>query len=218
MTMQVLLAEDHQIIRQGLRCLLEEQCGARVIAEAIDGRSAVQLAGELAPDVVIMDISLPDLNGIEATRQLVQANPDVKVIALSVHCESDYVTAMFQAGACAYLVKDCAFEELRFALEAAARNRKYISPSIAHVLLDRHVREAVNGEVSAFSMLTAREREVLQLVAEGRATKEIAGHLHLGEKTIETHRQNTMKKLGIHTIAGLTKYAIRQGLTTLSPR
>ncbi|MBI3951159.1 MAG: response regulator transcription factor [Acidobacteria bacterium] len=217
MSLRILLADDHKIVRDGLRALLEKQSGLAVVAEAQDGRTTVRLARELAPDVIIMDISMPDLNGIEATRQIRTELPRIKVIALSMHSDQRFVTEVLKAGACGYLLKDCAFEELTTAIRTVMANQIYLSPQITGVVLDHYLRQALQTEVSAFSVLTEREREVLQLLAEGQSTKEIASSLHVSVKTIETHRQRIMEKLHRHSLAELIKYAIREGLTSLEP-
>lgn len=217
MSITILLADDHKIVRDGLRALLENQPDMKVIAEAENGRTAVQLARQKKPQVVIMDISMPDLNGIEATRQMIRELPDIKVIALSMHSDRRYILRMFRAGAVGFLLKDCAFEELVSAINTAIADQPYVSPSIAGVIIQDFVRSGSQISSSATDVLTAREREVLQLLAEGWATKEIASHLHLSVKTVETHRRRIMEKLGLHGIAELTKYAIREGLTSLDP-
>jgi DNA-binding NarL/FixJ family response regulator len=218
MSVRVVLADDHRIFREGLRVLLESQGNVEVVGDAEDGRTAIRVARELSPDIVIMDIAMPDLNGIQATRQIVAEVPGVKVIALSMHSKKQFVSEMLKAGASAYLLKDCALEELQFALRAVAANRTYLSPSIAGMILEDYKQYVPAMELSVFSILSDREREVLQLVAEGKSTKEIASCLHVSLKTVETHRQQIMNKLGIHNIAELTRYAIREGLTSPETR
>lgn len=215
MDIRVLLADDHKIVRDGLRTLLEKHPEIKVVAEAEDGRSAVQLAKKLLPQIVIIDIAMPDLNGIEATRQIIDDHPDVKVIALSMHSDRRFVSEMLNAGAQAYLLKDCAFEELVTAIRTVVSNKIYLSPGIAGIVIENFVRHASKTESSVFSVLSDREREVLQLMAEGNTTKEIAAYLNVSIKTVETHRVNIMTKLDIHSVAELTKYAIREGLTSL---
>ena len=214
MSIRVLLADDHRIVRQGLRGLIEKQPDMEVVAEAEDGRTVLTLVEELLPSVVIMDVSMPDLNGIEATRQLIAKLPDIKVIALSMYSDRRFIMGMLSAGASGYLPKDCAFEELAQAIRAVAADRTYLSPTIVDIVVKNYFHHLEKADFSAFSILTAREREVLQLLTEGRTTKESAQHLGLSVKTIETHRQTIMNKLGIHSIAELTKYAIREGLTS----
>ena len=215
MSIRILLADDHKIVRDGLRALLEKQSGMEVIAEAEDGRTTVQMVQELLTDVVIMDIAMPDMNGIEATRQITTIAPNVKVVALSMHSDKRFVVEMLEAGAAGYMLKDCAFEELANAIRSVAANRTYLSPKIADIIIKDYTRLFPKTEFSVFSILTHREREVLQLLAEGKKTKEISSSLNVSVKTVETYRKQLMDKLDIHSIAELTKYAIREGLTTL---
>lgn len=212
---RILLADDHQIVRQGLRYLLEAAPGMVVVGEAEDGRKAVQLVRELVPDVVIMDVTMPGLNGIDATREIVAANPGVKVVGLSMHSDRRFVAGMLSAGACGYVRKDCAFEEMARAVRAVAANETYLDSRTATVVIEDYVGGMGEGNFSAPRVLTGREREVLQLLAEGRSTKEIAACLRVSVKTVESHRQHIMEKLRIRTVAGLTKYAVREGLSAL---
>ena len=216
MKIKILLADDHKIVREGIRTLIEKQPGLEVIGEADSGRMALKLALELKPDVVIMDITMPDLNGIEATRQIHSETPSVKVIALSMHSDKRLVAGMLMAGASGYLLKeDCDSVELARAIQAVATNQIYLSPKISEVVVKDYVRQLSTAASSPFSILTPREREVLQLLAEGKSTKEIASSLHVSVKTIETHRNKLMEKLDIRSIAELTKYAIREKLIPL---
>lgn len=216
MSIRILLADDHQIIRAGLRSLLEKEPGLTVIAEAETGRDAVRLTLVQQPEVVVMDVAMPDLNGIEATRQIIAERPGIRVVALSMHADRRYVMEMLKAGASGYLLKDSAFEELVRAIRTVLANQTYLSPEIANLVVGDYVRQLQqHKDTSAFSVLTVREREVLQLLTEGSSTAQIAERLHLSVKTIETHRQNIMEKLGLRSIAELTKYAIREGLTSL---
>ncbi len=215
MSIRVFLADDHQIVREGLRTLLEKQPDMEVVGEAKTGREAVQLVQELLPHVVIMDIGMPDLNGIEATRQIVAKTQRVKVIALSMHSDKQFVVGMLKAGASGYLLKDSAFVELVQSIRAVVADRIFLSPKIVDTVIKDYTRLFPKIEISVFSILTPREREVLQLLSEGKTTKEIAFHLDVSIKTIETYRQQIMDKLDIHSIAELTKYAIREGLTSL---
>lgn len=215
MTIKIIIADDHQIVRQGLSTLLAKESDMEVVAEADNGRIAVQLTRELAPQVVIMDVNMPDLNGIEATRQILNHSPGIKVIALSMHTDRRFVVNMLKAGASGYLLKDCAFEELSQAIRLVMANKTYLSPGVSDIVIKDYVQGLSTPRASAYSVLTNREREVLQLMAEGRSTSQIAEHLHISVKTVETHRQQIMHKLGIHNIAELTKYAIREGLTSL---
>jgi DNA-binding NarL/FixJ family response regulator len=215
MSIKILLADDHKIIREGLKSLLEKQGDISVIGQAEDGRTTVKLARELSPDIVIMDISMPDMNGIEATRQIVSRDPRIKVIALSVHSDKRFVIEMLHAGASAYLLKDCAFVELVNAVRAVIVNHSYLSPEIADAMIEDYKDILSKKPLSAFSILTNREREVLQLLAEGKTTKDIAASLNVSVKTIETYRHQLMDKLHVHSLADLTKYAIKEGLTSL---
>ncbi len=216
MGIRVLIADDHKIMLAGLRSLLEKQTDIEVVAEAENGRKAVQCAMDNKPDVVVMDVSMPDLNGIEATKQIVASLPDTRVIALSMHSDKRFVMGMLQAGASGYLLKDCASQELANAIFQVADGKKYLSPEITGVVIDDFLLGASSEKVATpTSLLSAREREVLQLIAEGWSTKQIASHLYVSIKTIETHRRQIMKKLDLHTIADLTKYAIREGLTSI---
>lgn len=210
------MADDHKIVREGLRALVEKQPGMEVIGEAENGRSAVRLTKELLPDAVIMDVAMPDLNGIEATRQIVAEVPNVKVIALSVHADRRLVIQLIRAGASGYLLKDCTFEELTDAVRTVVeQNTVYLSPRIADVVVKEYLRKVPETEVSIFSLLSNREREVAQLVAEGKSTKDIASTLCVSVKTVETHRQQMMKKLNVRSTADLVKLAIREGLVFL---
>lgn len=215
MSIRILLADDHKIVRDGLCSLLEKEEGMEVIAEADTGRAAVRLAAELAPEVVLMDIAMPELNGIEAARQIIAAVPGCKVIALSMHADKRYVMEMLKAGASGYLLKDSAFEELARAIRTALDNRTYLSPQVSELVIGDYVQQLQKGNGSAFSVLSPREREVLQLLAEGNSTAQIAVGLHVSVKTVETYRQHIMEKLNIRNIAELTKYAIREGITSL---
>lgn len=215
MSIRIVLAEDHKMVREGLRGLLESQPDMEVVAEAGDGRAALQLVQETSPDVIVMDVVMPDLNGIEATRQVAVRSPGVKVIALSMYSDTRFITGMLSAGASGYVLKDCAIEELVQAIHTVAENQTYLSPGITQIVVRDYIDHLDKMRPSAFSLLTAREREVLQLLAEGMTMKEIAYQLDLGVKTVETHRQQIMEKLDTHSIADLTKYAIREGLTSL---
>jgi DNA-binding NarL/FixJ family response regulator len=217
MPTRVLLADDHRIIREGLRSLLQKQPDMEVVEEAQDGITAVRLTEKLHPDIVIMDIGMPDLNGIEAARQIVTRLKDVKVIALSMHSDKRFVLEMLKAGASGYLLKDCAFEELINAIRTVSSGQIYLSHRVTGVVVDEYLHNRPASESTVYSLLTAREREVLQLLAEGNTTKSIAASLHVSTKTIETHRQQIMEKLNLRSVAELTKYAVKEGLTSLDP-
>jgi DNA-binding NarL/FixJ family response regulator len=213
--MQILITDDHQLIREGLRSLLERE-GFEVIGEAEDGRSAVRLATKLPLDAVIIDISMPGLNGIEATRQIRLASPKVKVVVLSMRSDSQAVLMAFAAGASGYLLKESAFEELVVALNVVAKGQTYLSPAIAEVVVRNSVECWSPGTATARQRkISSREREILQLVAEGKSSREIAAALYVSVKTIETHRKQIMNKLSLHSVAELTKYAIREGMSAV---
>jgi DNA-binding NarL/FixJ family response regulator len=211
---RIILADDHTIVRHGLRRLLEQEVNMEVVAETKDGHSTVELVRELSPDLVIMDIGMPDLNGIDATRQITRDFPRVKVIGLSMHSGKKFVVEMLKAGASGYLLKDCALEELTTAIKTVTAGKTYLSPAITDVVVENYVRSSTEKERSAFSLLSQREREVLQLMTEGKTTKQIALHLHISPKTVEGHRLRLMDKLNIDNVAHLTKYAIQEGLTS----
>jgi DNA-binding NarL/FixJ family response regulator len=195
--------------------MLEDQPGIEVIATAPDGHAAAQLARDLSPDIVVIDIGMPNLNGIEATRKINAENPDVKIIALSMHSDKRFVAEMFKAGASGYLLKDSDFEELIIAINTVMEDNPYISPAVAKMVIKDYVKSLREDNTSVFDVLTAREREVLQVLAEGKNTHQIAAALYVSEKTVEAHRRQIMNKLGINSVAGLIKYAIREGLTTV---
>jgi DNA-binding NarL/FixJ family response regulator len=217
MSTKILLADDHKIIREGLRALLEKESDMEVVGEAQDGLTTIKLAKKLLPNIVIMDIGMPDMNGIDATRQIFSETQGIKVIALSMHSDRRFVLQMLKAGASGYLLKDSAFEELALAIKTVMAGQPYLSPKITDVVIKEYIVSLPKNEETVFTKITVREREVLQLLAEGKATKQIAAFLNVSVKTIETHRQQIMEKLDIHSIAELTKYAIREGLTSLEP-
>jgi DNA-binding NarL/FixJ family response regulator len=211
----ILLVDDHQLLRQGLRALLERDGRLLVAGEAADGWEALELARKLRPDVVVMDISMPGLNGVDATRRIVAELPRTKIIALSMNADRQYVHAMFDAGASGYLLKTAASEELVAAVFAVERGEVYISPAIADLMVDRHRRRATPAPMRTVGELTGREREVLQLLSEGLSSKEIGARLEIASSTVESHRKQIMAKLDVHSVAELTKVAIRMGLTSL---
>jgi DNA-binding NarL/FixJ family response regulator len=215
MSIRILLADDHKITREGLRSLISKQSDMEVVAEAKNGRDAVGLAKELRPDVIIMDVSMPGLNGIEATKQILSEDENVKVIALSMHSDNLFVSEMLKSGASGYMLKDCAFEELDRAIREVVRGNTYLSPTISGVVVEDYLRKLNKSDSGESSILSNREREVLQLLAEGQSTKQIGLKLFISAKTVETHRRQIMNKLDMYTVAELTKYAIRKGLTSL---
>jgi two-component system response regulator NreC len=210
---RILLADDHNILREGLRLLLERQQGFQVVAEAADGREALQLAEELRPDVVVMDIAMPILNGIEATHRIVQTCPPAAVIILSMHHDESYVVRALNAGARGYLLKDSPKADLIAAIKAVSQGHSYFSPKVSLLLQEDYFREMADKQkADSFELLTAREREILQLAAKGRSNKEIANLLNLSFHTVETHRAHVLQKLNLHTVPELILYAVRKGI------
>jgi len=215
MSIRILVADDHRMLRDGLRSILKKYPHMEVVGEAADGRTAVQLADQLTPDVVVMDISMRDMNGIEATRKIKAASPQVKVIALSMHSDKRYALEMLEAGASGYVLKGAASSELVQAIELAIEGKQYLSPEITGMVVSSYVGRQFPTDGSACALLSVREREVLQLLAEGKTSKQIAAALHMSDRTADTHRRNIMKRLDLHSIAELTKFAVREGLTPL---
>jgi len=215
MIIRILLADDHKIVREGLNSLLGREPDMEVVAMADNGRTAVQLAGQLMPDIAVIDIAMPDMNGIEATRRISAENREVKVLSLSMHSARRFVVEALSAGAKGYLLKDCAFDDLVRAIRTVAGNETYLSPKVAGLIVKDYLKRSPESAPPAVSLLSSREREVLQLIAEGESTKEIAYTLGVSIKTAETHRQQIMKKLNLHSVAELTRYAIREGITPL---
>ncbi|MCX5662976.1 MAG: response regulator transcription factor [Planctomycetota bacterium] len=215
MSLTALIVDDHKIIRDGLRALLERTNDITVAAEAEDGRQAVSLALKLRPGVVVMDVGMRDLNGMEATRLILDQLPGTLVIALSMHADRKFVGRMLQAGARGYLLKDCAFEELIDAIRAVHAGQVYLSQGVTGVVVEAYVNQLEGSESVRGPRLTDREREILQLLAEGKSTKAAAASLKVSVKTIETHRKNIMEKLGVDSTAAMTKFAIREGITSL---
>lgn len=216
MTRRIILADDHQLLRAGLRSLLAKERDLEVVAEAADGREAVALVTQHHPDLAILDIGMPNLNGIDAARQIREVAPATKIIALSMHASPQFVGRMLEAGASGYLLKDSAYEELIQAIKTVLLGQVYLSRDITGVVVDDYVRRRSVSSQVEIVQLTPREREIAQMIAEGRSTKEIAALLHVSVKTVETHRQHIMTKLKIDSVAELTKYAIREGLTELN--
>ncbi|HEY3439267.1 MAG TPA: response regulator transcription factor [Paludibaculum sp.] len=212
---RVILADDHTVIRSGLRLLLERQPDLTVVGEAENGRQAVDLAEELKPDVAVLDIAMPHLNGIEATRQIVARNAAVSVVILSMHSDEGYVIRALQAGAKAYLLKDSAEADLIAAISAVRDGKSFFSPAVSRLLLEDYVRQMQRkGSVDSYELLTNREREIFQLVAEGKANKEIATLLNLSPYTVDTHRTRILQKLNLHSIPELVLYAVRKGIVS----
>ncbi len=217
MKIKIILVDDHKILREGICSLVKGFPDIEVVGEAADGRSALRLVEDLSPDVVIMDISMPELNGIDATRQITAKHPGVKVIALSMHYDKQFVSEIFKAGASGYLLKDCAFDEMEHAIRVVIDNKTYINPQIASLVVESLVSQpaSTTAKTQTLSLLTKREKEILQLIAEGNSTKQIASQLSVSAKTIESHRRQVMGKLNIRNVAELTKYAIREGITSI---
>ena len=217
MPIRTLLAEDHTLVRSGIRALLEGSKEIEVVGEAGQGRQAVELARELNPELVLMDIGMVELNGIEAARQIRTAQPDIRVIMLSMHAEQQYVFESLKAGANGYVLKASAFQELLSAIKTVVGGKNYISPALSDTVMTDYVRRAKGEQKNTeLDKLSSREREVLQLIAEGNSSAEVAELLHISVRTVDTHRHNIMTKLEIHSIAGLTKFAIRHGLCVLT--
>ena len=215
MVIRIILADDHEVVRDGLCSLIEREEDMQVIGQADNGRRTVELAKELQPDVIVMDIGMPDLNGIEATRQIISENSKINIIALSMHSDRGYVTEMLKAGASGYVPKDKPGKEVIHAIRTAIEKGIYLPPALASLVVENYVRKSPQSRTGAFTTLTAREREVLQLLTEGKSIKQTAAVLHVSVSTVETHRRNIMEKLKIFSMAELTKYAIREGLTSL---
>lgn len=214
MTVRVLIVDDHEIMREGMCALLRKCDDIEVAGQAADGRVAVELVNELHPDVVIMDIGMPNLNGIDAARQMVESHPELKILALSTHSEGNIVAKMIKAGAAGYMLKESAFSELQDGIATMLEGRTFLCSRISKIVFSDYITMITNPKWAENDGLSSREREVLQLVAEGHTTKEIAKTLKLSPKTVDSHREHIMEKLSIRNIAGLTKYALREGLTT----
>lgn len=213
MPIKVLIADDHKIVLDGLVSLINEHRDMNVVGQATDGRSVVTLAMETDPDIVVMDLTMPILNGIDATRMIIQKAPDIRVIALSMHSEKRFIRAALKAGASGYLVKENAFDELVSAIRAVKDSKNYLCPVATKIMMLDYLHHIkAEGNFTDRDILTPRERETLQLLAEGRKTREIAGDLNVSVKTVETHRKNIMDKLDVRSIAELTRYAIREGI------
>jgi two-component system response regulator NreC len=215
MTIRVLVADDHHIMREGLRALLAAEPDIDLVGEAGNGRDALALATQLVPDVIVMDVAMPDMNGVEATQQIVDSLPGVRVVALSMHADKRFVRQMLGARASGYLKKGCKFEELVRAIRTVAAGRTYLCPEVADTVTQDYTRGLVGAGTSRAASLTRREREVLQLLAEGNRPKQIAARLNVSIKTVSTHRRSIMEKVGARSLADLVKYAVREGITPL---
>ena len=215
MSTTILLVDDHRMMREGLRLILDQESDFQVVGEAADGRVALELSGTLQPDIVVMDIGMPDLNGIEATRKIREKCPRAQIVALSTYSDKRYVLGMLEAGASGYVLKSAAAEELVRAIQQVVRGEKYLSPDLTGTVVHEYVQRMLTPGTTSGQILGPREREVLQLIAEGKTSKEIAAQLYISVKTVDMHRQNIMNKLELHSVAELTKYAIREGLTRL---
>jgi len=215
MAIRIIIADDHRLFRHGLRNLLMDGSDIEVVAETCDGIETIQAVKAQKPDIVLMDITMPNLNGIESSRRIVKENPKTKIIMLSMHSDRRFVLESFKAGAFGYILKDCAIDSLIDAIHTVNQNQYYLDKSIAKAVVKDYINLNSQKADSVFAVLSPREREVLQLMAEGCATKEIADKISVSVKTVETHRKQIMDKLNIHNIAQLTKYAIREGLTSL---
>lgn len=214
---RLLVADDHKIFRQGIKKLLEEEPDLQVVGEAADGREVVKKAAELKPDIILMDIAMANLNGLEATKQIKKVLPESRIIMLTMHKNEEYVLQSFQAGASGYILKEGAVEELVSAIRSIHADKSFLSPTVSKTLVDAYLRKMETGKTETpFDLLTDREREVLQLIAEGFTNREVAKQLYISVKTVEAHRAHIMQKLNIHDIAKLVKYAIQKGLVDLN--
>ncbi len=215
MTTRIVVVDDHKLFREGLISLIKQQKGMNVVGEAENGRQALKVVKQTGPDIVIIDVAMPDMNGIEATKKIKKGNEKVQVLALSMHGDGKYVIEILKAGASGYILKDSAFEEIESAIKSVLDGKNYLSPLISDTIVLQYIRRGSSVENSVFETLSNREREILQLIAEGHSTKEIAFKLNVSIKTIDTHRHNIMKKVGVKSIANLVKYAIKEGITSL---
>jgi DNA-binding NarL/FixJ family response regulator len=215
MSLKILIVDDHTIVREGLRALIDHEADMKVVAEAGSGAEAICIAREISHDVIVMDISMPAMNGIDATRLILQEHPDSRILALSMETDRRFVVEVLKAGACGYLLKDVVFQELATAIRTVAAGAPYLAPRVTEVIVKEYLQRIPLSESLTCDALTPREREVLQMIADGRNSKEISQASNVSIKTIETQRSSIMQKLGLFSIASLTKYAIREGLTSL---
>ena len=215
MSIKIMVVDEHKILREGLATLIAKQPNMEIVGEAADGREALDLVEKNTPDLILMDITMPNLNGIEATRKIKSKRPEIEIIALSLHSDRRFVLGMIGAGASGYLIKQCTFDELVLAINTVMEGKKYLSPEISNILVEEYVRKDSQEKAIIDLKLTPREREILQLLAEGKNTKEIASNLSISVKTVETHRRHIKRKLETNSVAELTKIAIKEGLTSL---
>ena len=215
MNIKIMVVDEHKILREGLATLIAKQSNMEIVGEATDGREALDLVRKNTPDLILMDVTMPNLNGIEATRQIKSKNPEIEIIALSLHSDRRFVLGMIEAGASGYLIKQCTFDELVLAINTVMAGKKYLSPEISNILVDEFARKDSKEKAVIDLKLTPREKEVLQLLAEGKNTKEIGSDLSISVKTVETHRRHIKRKLKTSSVAELTKIAIKEGLTSL---
>ncbi len=216
MSIKILIVDDHGLVREGLRLLFEKQDDMEVIGETSDGRQAVETACKLKPDIVLMDITMPALNGIDAAKKIIDECPNVKIIALSAHCNKSFIADILRAGASGYILKDCLANELIRCVRVVMTGEQYLSPKVAKIVIDEYITDCQsNSDIPLTGKLTSKERELIQLLAENKSNKEAAKLLHVSIKTVDARRRIAMEKLGITGIADLTKFAIREGLTTL---
>ena len=212
---KIVLVDDHKIMREGIRAMLDLENGLEVVSEAENGREALEIALDIIPDIIIMDINMPDMNGTEATRRIRKSCPETRIIALSMHSDRFFVTEMLQAGASGYLLKDCSGQDIVTAIRTVHAGKSFLSPEITGIVIEDYIQKSSKENPKSPAQLTTKEREVLQLIAEGNTSKEISSHLNIATKTVDSHRINIMNKLDLHNIAELTKFAIRYGITDL---
>jgi DNA-binding NarL/FixJ family response regulator len=215
MGLKIMIVDDHAVVREGLRLLLEKEPDMEVVAEAGNGAMAIQSANEFLPDVIVMDINMPDMSGIEATRRIMAENSNAKVLALSMESDRRFVVEVLQSGAKGYVLKDSAFADLAVGIRVVAHDEQYLCPRISEMIIKDYLLSIPEGIPIGHTILTTQEREIIHLIADGKNTKDIAHMLEVSAKTVDNQRHNIMKKLGLYSIASLTKYAVREGLTSL---